>query len=100
MPDTEASEVNFMLALGLVGRFPFDRGGFEGGEFVVFLVLPGVLVNLFSDVKSKISFGRKELWTKWREKAALSIFSFPSTPLWSGIHMKVMFVLGRVARRM
>ena len=52
-----------MLALGLVGN-PLDRGGFEGGEFDVLLVLPGdrpVLVNLFSDVESEINFDRKKL---------------------------------------
>ena len=46
-----------------------DRGEFKGGEFIVLLVLPGdrpVLVNLFSDMESEISFGWKELWTKAR----------------------------------
>jgi len=44
-----------------------DRGGFEGGEFIVVLVLRGdlpVLVSLFLDAESEISFGQKELWTK------------------------------------
>ena len=62
MPDTEVGEVNFVLALGLAAR-----GGFEGGEFIVLLVLPGdhpALVNLHLDVESEISFGQKELWTK------------------------------------
>ena len=49
---------------GLMGWFSLERGGFEGGEFIVLLVLlrdRPVLVNLFSDVESEISFGWKEL---------------------------------------
>ena len=34
--------MNFVLALGLVGRFSLGRGGFEGGESVA-LVLSGAL---------------------------------------------------------
>ena len=64
MPDTETGEVNFVLALGLMGLIPLDRGGFFGRQ-----------VHCSSDFarrpssasKLEISFGRKELWTKARE---------------------------------
>ena len=66
-----------------MGRFPLDRRGYEGGEFIVLIVLPG-------------DRERDQLWSEgtMEEGAGIGqILSFPSMPQWPGIHTKIMFVL-------
>jgi len=62
-----------------------------------------VLVNVFSGVGSEINLVEKNCGRRRGSRATIlgasSIFLFPSMPLWPGIHMKVMFVLERMARK-
>ena len=69
-----------------------DCEGFDVGAFIVLLVLPGdrpMMVNLFSDVE-----------IEGRRRGSKATALFPSMPLWPGIHIKGMFALERVVRRM
>ena len=55
-----------------------------------------MLVNLFSGVGSEINLVEKNCGRRRESRATIlaasSIFSFPSMPLWPGIHMKVVCV--------